>query len=847
MKLLGWGSGQTEISVDLRSLGGAAGEIFYSESGQAHSADRRIPFVVVADGQWHTYDIQISKSLDLDRIRIDPGSEDGDVDVRSLSFGTSGGAVHLEGEALSEALLGLNMMARRPSETSFLRFTAMAPDPYVDFQMPARSGVPAVWGRVLPWFAAATSLALLWLAVGEWLRRRVQIGFRRLRVSRLFSSIAGHLSDPEVLIVPPRAVALVSATVVCAALYVMLNLHQSSIGIWETMFATTPIEQTVDLGTPREIRSDEWNTQTPWVLGQVARGMEVHNVSVGGVDAPLLASVPVSHSSAIAQVKFYGFYLFDAETGFSWWWAYKTFALLLSFFWLFLLLTKGDVAASALGAVWVYGSSATQWWFSSSLPELLTAFGLATIGGIYLLFSVRRSMVAVGALLISYGVLNLLLHLYPAFILPLAYLGVAILSGLMLEPGRLRVVKQDLRWRASCLAIATVVVGILGGKYLLDALPSIEVMANTLYPGHRIATSGDMTGARMFYGFFEALRVGENRLPLPPTNASEASSFLVFTPLLVLAIPLMALFKRRNALLVTLLVYCLAVGVWICVHLPMPLERIMQAAGWGWAPPIRAVVGLGIASIIAAIVFFSRVRVEGVELRSVLIRRFIPIAVFLAVFTLGWWLRKIDPVFFAYNIILLGSLAAALVVAGLVLGRIGFLVGGLAVSILPAMLVNPLVSGLSSLDEKPILVAAMRQSDIEIDRWAVFGSFVFSQGLKSQGLEVVTGSQMIPSFATAEIFDPERQFDSVWNRYAHVMFRSEPGLTKPRYELLSPDLYVVSLDVCGPQLRELGVTRIAFTEAVPASDLGCLVPLPAPVDSGVQLFRLAPERSSEPR
>lgn len=839
----GWGSARTEVVAEIRTQAGADGELFFAGRNQEHAPDRRIAFVLVPDGQWHTYRVALPVSGGVERIRLDPGSLDGPVEIRSVAVETRGNTVHLAGDALREARIGSHMLSPDGDQDASLRFIASAPDPYIDFRFPDGTGVVSAWARFSPWLLAAITLAVAWLALVE---PALVLGRRlvpRLAWPGLLRRLAGHVSDPALLVVPPRAMAVVLATACCAIVYVALNLHQSSIGIWEHLFAETPIEQTIDIGSPRAIRSDEWNAQTPWVLSQVARGKALSNASVGGEDAPLLASVPLKHSSAIAQAKFYGFHLFDADTGFSWWWAYKSFALFLSFFWLFLLLTRGDVAASVLGSAWIYGSSFTQWWFSSNLPELLTAFALSTIGGIYLLFAARRAMIALGALLIAYGVLNLLLHLYPPFIVPLAFLGAAILVGISLEPGKMRLVGFRFAWRAAFLCGAAVITGIIGGLYLVDATPSIQVMTNTVYPGHRISDSGGMSLERMLYGFFETLRVGDGRLPLPPTNGSEASNFVLLFPLL-LALPVVAFFRRANGVLTCLALYLIVVSAWICIQLPGPFEKLMQLSGWAWAPPIRALLGLGIGSIIVITVMFARVRNVQVETRDPVMKGFVPVITFFAVAALGWSLREVDPAFFRHAIVLGASTAAALVAVGVVFGRTGFLATGLALFLLPSMTVNPLLSGLSSLDEKPLLVAARDQSARDVDRWAVVGTFVLSQGLKSQGLDVVTGSQMIPDLGMAKVLDPAGRYADVWNRYAHVVFRSEPGRGLPEYRLLSPDLYEIGIDVCGDELRELGITRIAYAEGVPPPDARCLEELHAPADSGVRLFRLTRDPGS---
>lgn len=845
----GWGTHSVNVVVDIRSLAGADGEIFYARAGENYHPDRRVAFSINPDGQWHRYLIEVPEHRGLDRVRIDPGSDSGLVEIRRIAVEAPGRSAALAANQLPAAIVSVNSMRTEASHETYLRFVATAPDPFVDFKLPDGAGTSSPSDRLMRWLPAALAAALLWLLLVEFAWPRI---VRRLtpylHVPRVLHRLAAHASDPGVLTVPARAVALVAVVLCCAVLYIALQLHQSSIGVWEEIYPSTPVKQLVDLGTPKHIRSDEWNTWTPWVLGQVEQGKPDRNTNIGGEKAPLLASVPVAHSSAIAQAKFYGFYLFDTETGFSWYWAYKSFGLALSFFWLFLLLTRGNVAASALGSAWIYGSSFTQWWFSIYLPEQLIAFALATVGGIYLLFARRRMMIGVGAGLVAYSVLNLLLNLYPGFIVPLAYLGGAILAGFVFEPGRLSLIRERWQWRLLFFGAATIVVALMGGNYLMDAMSSIEVMASTSYPGRRISAGGDFPVLRLFYGFFEGFRIGEERLPLPPTNATEASSFILLMPLLLLAMPLAAFGKRENGLLTALALYCLVVGLWISGPWPRLAESAMQAIGWSWVPPKRAVLGLGVGSVIAAVVLFARVHDGMIDVRPTPARGMVPPMVLGCLLLFGWGLHGIDPEFFRPKLVLVASAVVAVMAAGIVLGRTGLFAAGLMLAIAPALLVNPLVSGLSAIEQKPILLAAKRQGGATGDRWVVVGvvgDFVLSQGLKTHGLDVITGSQMIPNHQIARIMDPVGKFEDIWNRFAHVALRSDPSRSNPVYELILPDLYLIGLNICGPELPRLGVTHVAYTGIVPAADLRCLTQLAAPADSGVRLFRLFPPTTVE--
>ncbi|TKS52797.1 hypothetical protein E4582_11185 [Luteimonas yindakuii] len=840
LNLTSLSANNVELVVEARTTAGADGEVFYARAGEGYTPEQRVAFALVPDGQWRHYRVALPTRSGIDRIRIDPGSMAGEFALRRIGVETTGRRHYVEGAALADAKGVENQVQLTLTEAGDadgLAWNLSAPDPFVDFKLPDGAGVVSRADRLRHWLYPAVAAALAWLAVVgvglPMLRRHARV---RCRVTGLARRLADWCSDEGLLTVTPGMIGVVVALLAAALLYVALGLHQSSIGVWEELYPAEPVDQLVDLGTPKRIRSDEWNTQTPWVLSHVSNGFADHNIGVGGERAPLLATLPLAGPMALLQPKFYGFHLFDMETGFSWWWAYKTFGVLLSFFWLFLLLTQGRTGVSVLGAVWVYGSSFTQWWLSSHLPEQLIGFACACIGALYLLFGRRRRWIVIGAGLFGWAALNLMMHPYPPFIVPLAYLGVAILVGVACERGHMGSLRASLGSRAMAAAgLGLVTVG-LGALFLVQALPTIEILSATSYPGRRISSSGEFPLLRQFYGYFEGLRLGELPLPLPPTNASEASSFIILAPLVLLAVPFRSFLGRQGVLLTALVVYCVLVGLWIGTPIPGPLEWLMQNIGWAWVPGGRAVVGFGIGSIIASIVLLARVGDGDLEVRPVAARWMIVLLVASSLLLFGGWLRALDPTFFTDKVLIAGTLAVTSMAAGIVLGRPGALAFGLGIALMAPLMVNPLVSGLSAIRDKPVLVAAERQGGAAGDRWAVVGDMVFSQGLKAHGLEVITGSKMVPNHALLRVLDPEGRFLPVWNRYAHVVFTSAPDKSGPEFTLISPDLYEISLDVCGPAMDKLAVTRLAYTSEVPDQDLNCLRELPSPTDSGVRLF-----------
>src|SRR5690606_33263415 len=111
---------------------------------------------------------------------------------------------------------------------------------------------------------------------------------------------------------------------------------------------------------------------------------------------------------------------------------------------------------------------------------------------------------------------------------------------------------------------------------------------------------------------------------------------------------------------------------------------------------------------------------------------------------LGWRLREADTSFFTWRVIAIGTLVATLIAIGIARGKTAWFATGVAILALPAITVNPLTSGLSSIMDKPVLQAAQRQGGAPGDRWIAIGDNSFAQGLKATGLNVWGGTHLLP-------------------------------------------------------------------------------------------------------
>lgn len=832
---------QAEVSFQLRSTGNAQGELFYAQGSGGYDPAQRLSFSIIPDGQWHEYRVDLPAGVQPSAIRLDLGIRPGKAALRELRVSLGRARHQPNGPSLVAAVNAQNDLELSVRDDE-LDFVLTGADPYIGFNLPS-FGSQAFLSRLASSVSPALAVGGLWLFAELLLAAVMRHAgvrnhdFRR----RLLERCADRISDPRVLVVTPSVLAVVLAIAVFSAAYVGLNLNQSSVGVWNGIFGK-PAETGAVFGTPKPIRSDEWNVQTPWLLNQAANGFPVENDNIGGAKAPMLAGVPVSGTILAANPKYLGFFVFDDPArGLSWMWAFKSASLFGAFLWLFLILTRGDLAVSLAGALWVSGTSFVQWWFSSGLPDILTGFAVCCLGAIYLLFGARRSSVVLGAVLGAIGVCLLVSTLYPPFIVPLAYLGFAVVVGFGTAIAGWKGVWKTLPITRLVGALATIAVLTLGiAMYLSTSAETVEIMLSTVYPGHRTASPGEMSLSQLAMGWFEYLRVGQDRYPAGAPNASEASSFSMLAPFVLMLLPVAIYARREFAVITALGLYLLLMGAWVVIDLPSGLATVMQAAGLGYSPPVRALVGVGMASILLCVVVAASVRARRLPLLGLRSRFVLVGLAALVVAGLGAYFRHADPGFFSIAVIAVGTLAVLLILFGVAFGRGSIMLAGLVLTVTPAFTVNPVSLGADALTRKPILMDAAAAS-VAGDKWVTIEDFVLSQGLKAHGLEVLNGAQMIPALDRVRLLDPDDEYEGIWNRYANVIVSSAPGLSEPEFLLHTPDLYAIRLDVCSGALFGIGVTRVAYISHVPSPDLQCLDEIEVEVeDSEVRIFRLLP-------
>jgi hypothetical protein len=610
------------------------------------------------------------------------------------------------------------------------------------------------------------------------------------------------------------------------ALIVSLRISGSSISMWYAYLAKTGSpKQHVLIGEPRAIRSDEWLVSTPTMLAYAEHlNSKTPKPDIadfaGAPGSEILMNQPVDHYVSIFRPQLWGFFFLDKEHAFSFYWASKVVGLLLVFFIVLFLLTESTAIALA-GSTWFFLSSFVQWWFSTSLPEMITSALIATLGAWMITSSHRVSFAALGFFAIILGVINFVMFVYPPFLVPVAHACLGLLVCLILHRG---FIPRDL-WlsRVAILFLAGIACLIVFCGIWDDIAEVINAVRKTEYPGQRVSSPGSYPFSRYLAQWGDVF-FSEARFPPQFGNVCEASGFLLLWPIVIPYFiwgNVKGWISRRDLLVLTPLVLPLLVhGAWMSISVPSWLSKTL---GLTLSPPARTLVGPGILNVVilsmasASALKIHRGRDYPITLGA--------LVVFVAILV-GWKTESSVQGFFSSAELSLVSIAIASSLVGLVTARPILFWIPIIFLVVPNIWINPITRGLSPLLGNPLVKKAktVRRQDPHA-RWAVYGDLVYANLLKVAGVRVFNGLSYVPRMTDYLVLDDAQVYTSVYNRYAKIGLQSPQGLDPSRFSLIQADTVIARIHPCDQALQKIGVRYLVFSYKPQEYEMSCLQPI----------------------
>lgn len=613
---------------------------------------------------------------------------------------------------------------------------------------------------------------------------------------------------------------------ICVFLFVIGvagKFHFSHAPIWYQIFGeTAKLKKALIFGQPQTIRSDEWLVEMNRQLNQAQRGFPISNESVGALNSPYLTGAPILDWTSIFKPYHYGYMFFDIERGWSFLSLFNIFFFLISFFLFLKSLLNNNFLLSFFGTLWIYISSDVQWW--SIQLNLLAPLSAAFVCAVYLLRTKNKFIMAINAFLIVAFLYNFIYFIYPPRQIPLSYLFALIFIVYS--------IKNYSFYLSNIASKAIFVVLIFGTFFALMynfyviSKETIEIVGNTVYPGKRVSIGGGYRFTRIFSEFLFYFLTPE-KVPADYGNICEASNFLMFFPVVIL-LYLGIVFKSKiqNIYITLLSVFVLFLAIYIFLGIP---EFLAKVTLFTMVPSFRLTYTLGIASIILTLVFIEWQLSLDKSLRNSTANTIIILIV--TIIGLG-------AILFSENSALNGFFKSNQIIVSLLVFAGTFIC--LAYSYIKEMALlflifvclynvknlsaNPLSSGLDALFKNPLHLEVKRimKEDPEA-KFVVFGQFIFSDFIKATGATVLSGTKFVPDFKKLKVLDPIGRYDSVYNRYAHVVYNS---YTSPNdtvvFQLAQNDLYSVYIDPCSPKLKDVGVKYVVFVYEPQSIEVRCM-------------------------
>lgn len=595
------------------------------------------------------------------------------------------------------------------------------------------------------------------------------------------------------------------------------------------------------LGAPQKIRSDEWLVWTPAVIAQFQHGFPAENPALGAGRAPFLYSLPVRHYTMWFRPQLYGFFLFNLDWGYAWYWNAKIFGLLASMFLLFWTLTRNS-AIALFGSLWVFFSNYIQWWFSSPtmLPEMLSSWALALVAAWVLLQTPGwRARVCAATVFVICSV-NFALCLYPPFQIPLLYLGLIVFGAYLFAREKTNPVRRSwqgvLYLAAACLVVAAVLV-----PFFVECRSTFETLASTSYPGRRRSHGGELGWMQLFSGLMNFFN-SDSAYPESFKQPNDAANFFpLWLP--VFACTARALFTEPRKHAVAIGVFALLIALNIYALCPLP-EWFCNATLLSFCTEVRVLLAIGVANVLFVVLTFPILKSQVAIMQKRSLLGLVGISSCLVWFYL-WSSVPANPIFLApWRIIMFFVLSVGLIVALLRAPGRAFAPVLIGLLVISNGLFNPVMVGLDPLlKATPATVIQDLVRRDPTSAWAAYESNQLSEFLMAMGANVVSGVKTVPDLDFYKLADPDGRYRTLYNRYSFAVFvfrrdRDSVGIRSAGFPM-----HLVSIHPRNPALRARNVRYFLFINPLADPDSEGIKLLHAFPQNHIWIYDAMPERS----
>ncbi|MCM0605458.1 MAG: hypothetical protein KA715_05160 [Xanthomonadaceae bacterium] len=449
----------------------------------------------------------------------------------------------------------------------------------------------------------------------------------------------------------------------------------------------------------------------------------------------------------------------------------------------------------------------------------LAAEGALSVALATLLFLSRggRKSILLG-LVLGWSLTCFAYWLYPAFQVPVAWVGLAIFTGLFWRHKQSGlVIFWDIN-KTVGLALAILIPLISLCLFYIDAKDAISAMANTVYPGQRVSYGGQFAFWPLFSN--NLIPFGIIRQYKNFSNICESASSILIYPVLFVFIFKQLINKKVDPVVMMLGIVLVILTAWTWIPLPHWVGRI---SGFSRVPESRAVIGHAFANVALLVTISSlyfkndRTSLEQKKIAflwgiswTTLVMLFFPQALTDAP---GESVQKMTQ----WILYAVGANFCLAYLIGLkhrtVISYLAFFHFILTIPF------NPIVKGgASDLFENSLFAKTLFSLDNEAKKnkkWIVFGNASLATFTRTLGLTTINGVHVYPQNDIWKKLDPKVESRNITNRYAHVQFSLAKSNETMTIKSPQPDVIDVKISPLDPKFLSLGATFILTQEKLP--------------------------------
>ena len=315
-------------------------------------------------------------------------------------------------------------------------------------------------------------------------------------------------------------------------------------------------------------------------------------------------------------------------------------------------------------------------------------------------------------------------------------------------------------------------------RFIWIDMEYITGISETVYPGARVEYGGMSVHKLLGYLYVMFAFI------MAQANPCEMSCIAVVFPLGILLLAYVMIRKKgRNTLLLCLSVPMIVLLLYCTVGLPPILAKVILMT---YSTAVRAVDYLGVVLAIITIVCLGEIQ-DGLKVNTYLAILFAFITIIPSVL---YCLPMGERLIVKFAMLVLAVLLILLITVvltdrkrinqtGQVFASVGLISTG--------MLVNPIMVGTDAILSKPAAeVIQFITQENKGGKWMALNSIVLPQYALACGAPTINSINYIPNYDMWEILDPEREYEEIWNRYAHMVIAFSDD-DQSHYELLGPD------------------------------------------------------------